>query len=120
MANALSPEAAIKIPQMPFTITDWSQLPATEDAGESGTATSRTFSVDGLRVRLIQFSPELHRGFWCDRGHIAYVVAGELMIELRDGQTHSLRTGMSFQVSDLGDTAHKLRTEAGATIFVVD
>jgi quercetin dioxygenase-like cupin family protein len=105
---------------MPFTITDWSQLPATEDAGESGTATSRTFSVDGLRVRLIRFSPGYIADHWCDRGHIVYVVEGELAIELRDGPTHRLEAGMSFQVSDFGDSAHMLRTETGATVFVVD
>ena len=57
---------------------------------------------------------------WCDRGHVLYVVAGELETELRDGRTFTLTAGMSYQVSDHGDAAHRSSTTTGATLFIVD
>jgi hypothetical protein len=57
---------------------------------------------------------------WCDRGHVLYVLEGELDTELRDGRTFKLRPGMSCQVSDHGDTAHRSSTRTGATLFIVD
>jgi uncharacterized cupin superfamily protein len=51
---------------------------------------------------------------------VFYVVEGELDIELRDGRTFKLKPGMSYQVSDFGDAAHRSSTRIGAKIFIVD
>jgi hypothetical protein len=40
--------------------------------------------------------------------------------ELRDGRTFKLLPGMSYQVSDLEDAAHRSSTKTGAKIFIVD
>jgi hypothetical protein len=45
---------------------------------------------------------------------------GELDTELREGRTFKLMPGMSYQVSDLGDAAHRSSTATGATLFIVD
>jgi hypothetical protein len=47
-------------------------------------------------------------------------VAAELETELRDGRTFRLLPGMSYQVSDFGDAAHRSSTKAGAKLFMVD
>jgi hypothetical protein len=39
---------------------------------------------------------------------------------LRDGRTFKLKPGMSYQVSDHGDAAHRSSTAAGAKLFIVD
>jgi hypothetical protein len=60
---------------------------------------------------------------WCDRGHVLYVLEGELDTELRDGRTFTLTPGMSYQVSDFadfGDAAHRSSTKTGAKLFIVD
>ncbi len=49
-----------------------------------------------------------------------YVVVGELHCGLRDGRTFTLRPGMSYQVSDFGDAAHRASTKTGAKLFIVD
>ena len=49
-----------------------------------------------------------------------YVVKGELDSELRDGRKFKLTAGMSYQVSDFGDAAHRSSTATGATLFIVD
>jgi len=51
---------------------------------------------------------------------VLYVLEGELETELRDGRRFTLKAGMSYQVSDFGDAAHRSSTKTGATLFIVD
>jgi len=110
----------MKLPPLPFTLTDWSRLPAVEHKGEKGTSHWRTFTAGDLRVRIVEYSPGYLADHWCDRGHVLFVLEGELDTELRDGRTFKLTKGMSYTVSDHGDAAHRSRTETGAKLFVVD
>jgi hypothetical protein len=57
---------------------------------------------------------------WCDRGHVLFVLEGELSSELKDCRVMRLSAGQSYQVSDFGDAAHRSRTETGAKLFIVD
>lgn len=110
----------MKIPTLPFTVTDWSGVPPTVHLGETGQATWRTFTIGELRARLVEYSAGYTADHWCDLGPILYVVEGELDTELRDGRTFKLRPGMSCQVSDRGDAVHRSSTQAGAKLFIVD
>lgn len=108
-------------PSIPFQVTDWAAVPATEYPGESGTARWRTLKFGSLRVRLVDYSPNFLSDHWCKRGHIMFVVSGVLGIELADRQVYWLTQGMSFEVSDQ-ESVHRTRTGAdtGATLFIVD
>ena len=108
------------IPPLPFTVTDWSTVPVTKHPGETGHATWRTFRVGDMRVRMVEYSAGYLADHWCDRGHILYVVEGQLDTELRNGRSFELRAGMSYQVSDHGDSAHRSATRDGAKLFIVD
>lgn len=110
----------MQIPALPFTVTDWAKLPATVHPGESGEARWRTFAIGDLRVRMVEYSAGYLADHWCDRGHVLYVLAGELETELRDGRRFLLKPGMSYQVSNHGDAAHRSATRTGATLFIVD
>jgi hypothetical protein len=110
----------VKIPAFPFTVTDWSQVAPTTHPGETGQALWRTLTIGDLRVRMVEYSPGYLADHWCDRGHVLFVVAGELETELRDGRRFTLKPGMSYQVSDFGDAAHRSSTRSGATLFIVD
>jgi len=110
----------MKIPALPFTVTDWSTVEPTIHPGDSGTAEWRTLDIGDIRVRQVTYSPGYVADHWCDRGHILYVVAGELVSELKDGRKFTLTPGMSYQVSDQGDSPHRSVTEKGATLFIVD
>jgi hypothetical protein len=100
----------MKIPTLPFTVTDWSGVPPTVHLGETGQATWRTFTISDLWVRLVEYSAGYPADHWCDLGHVLCVVEGELDTELR-GRTFKLRPGMSYQVSDRGDAAHRSSTQ---------
>jgi hypothetical protein len=110
----------VKIPDHPFTVTDWSAVAPTIHPGETGQATWRTLNIGDLRVRMVEYSPGYLADHWCDRGHVLLVLEGELETELRDGRRVTLRPGMSYQVSDFGDAAHRSSTQTGARLFIVD
>jgi hypothetical protein len=108
------------IPDLPFTVTDWSRVAATEHPGERGKAIWRTLSVGDLRVRMVEYSAGYMADHWCGRGHVLLVLEGELETELKDGRRFRLTPGMSYQVSDHGDAAHRSSTSTGAKLFIVD
>jgi uncharacterized cupin superfamily protein len=110
----------MKLPSNPFTVTDWSGVPETRHAGTTGEALWRTLEIGDLRIRQVRYTPGYLADHWCDRGHVLYVLEGELETELRDGRRFILTPGMSYQVSDFGDAAHRSSTRTGATLFIVD
>lgn len=108
------------LPASPFAVTDWSLVEATHHPGETGHATWRTVMLGDIRIRRVDYSPGYRADHFCDRGHILFVLAGELDTELKDGRTFKLRPGMSYRVSDSGDSAHRSSTATGAELFIVD
>ncbi|WGD49100.1 DHCW motif cupin fold protein [Bradyrhizobium sp. CB1650] len=110
----------MKLPTSPFTVTDWGQIAPTVHPGDTGQALWRTLNIGELRVRMVEYSPGYLADHWCDRGHVLYVLQGELDTELHDGRKFKLTAGMSYQVSDFGDAAHRSSTVTGATLFIVD
>ena len=109
----------MQIPDFPFTVTDWAKVPATEHPGTTGIAYWRTLDVGDVRVRMVEYSPDYLADHWCERGHVLFVVAGELVTELADGSSVTLQPGMSYQVSN-GRSTHRSKTVAGAKLFIVD
>jgi hypothetical protein len=110
----------MQLPQSPFDVTDWSAVEPEHRPGETGGATWRTVTLGDVRIRRVDYSPGYLADHWCDRGHILYVLAGELDTELKDGRTFKLTPGMSYRVSDFGDPAHRSSTAVGAQLFIVD
>lgn len=110
----------MEIPPLPFTVTDWGRMPPAEHPGETGAAFWRTLNIGNLRVRMVEYTPGYLADHWCDRGHVLYVLEGELDTELKDGRRFTLTAGMSYQVSDFGDAAHRSSTRTGARLFIVD
>ena len=109
----------MKIENVPFQTTDWSKVAAVQHPGEKGFATWRTVEIGNLRVRQLDYSPGYIADHWCERGHVIYVLEGELITELRDGRKFVMGPGHSYQVAD-GDGAHRSVSLRGARLFVVD
>lgn len=109
----------MELTKIPFAVTDWSEIPATKHAGETGEAFWKTLDLGCVRVRMIEYSANYKADHWCKRGHILLVLEGELITELEDGQVFTLTAGQSYQVQHDGE-AHRSSTTAGAKLFVVD
>jgi hypothetical protein len=107
------------ITDIPFGTTDWSQIEATEHAGDAGVATWRTRVFGSVRVRMVEYSPGYFADHWCSKGHILLCLDGELHTELEDGRRFTLTPGMSYQVADNAE-AHRSSTPGGAKLFIVD
>jgi hypothetical protein len=110
----------MKLPAMRFSQVDWSSVDPSFHPGETGMATWRTTEFADLRLRMIDYSVDYLADHWCDRGHVLLVLEGELVAELRNGETFLLRAGSSFQVSDHGDDAHRVSSRIGAKVFIMD
>jgi hypothetical protein len=104
---------------IPFSTTDWSVVERTEHKGEQGVAYWRTRQFGSIRVRLVEYTPGYLADHWCSKGHILLCLEGELMTELQDGRTFSLKAGMSYQVADNAEP-HRSFAPVGAKLFVVD
>jgi len=109
----------MKMNEIPFGVTDWSGVERTEHKGETGTAYWRTRQFGDIRVREVEYTPGYLADHWCSKGHILYVLEGELDTELDDGRRFTLKAGQSYQVADNAEP-HRSRTETGARLFIVD
>ena len=109
----------MRMTDIPFGTTDWSQVERTEHAGEQGQAWWRTRQFGEIRVRMVEYSVGYVADHWCRKGHILLCLEGELLTELEDGRRFTLKPGMSYQVADEAE-AHRSSTNAGAKLFIVD
>lgn len=109
----------MKMNEIPFGVTDWSGVERTEHKGETGMAYWRTRQFGEIRVREVEYTPGYLADHWCSKGHILYVLEGELDTELDDGRRFTLKAGQSYQVADNAEP-HRSRTETGAKLFIVD
>jgi len=109
----------VKLADIPFGTTRWSEIEPETHPGESGTALWRTRQLGALRVRMVDYSPGYRADHWCRKGHVLLCLEGELETELADGRRFRLLPGMSYQVADEAEP-HRSSTTAGAKLFIVD
>ena len=109
----------MNIAAFPFQANDWSLVPKTEHAGETGTAYWQTLMVNEIRVRKVEYSAGYKADHWCNKGHIILCTQGEMNTELKDGRIIKLTEGMSYFVGDNCE-AHRTFTETGCKLFIVD
>lgn len=84
----------------PFTATDWNQVDEERKPGERGEVTSRVRQFGEVRVRRVDYSPGYVADHWCRKGHVLYVLEGELVTTLDDGRVVVTGRGGSYQVAD--------------------
>jgi hypothetical protein len=104
---------------IPFQLTNWEAIPATEHKGETGIALWKTLQLGDLRIRMVEYSANYKADHWCRKGHIVFCVEGEMTTEMADGSKHVLKKNMSYTVSD-ELSSHRTFTQHGAKIFIVD
>ena len=109
----------MKIQDVPFMTTDWSKIQSTEHPGERGLALWRTLEIGNIRVRMVEYTSDYLADHWCSRGHVLLVLEGELITELKDGRTFTLKPGTSYQVATDAEP-HRSSTLNGAKLFIVD
>ncbi|MBC7747426.1 MAG: DHCW motif cupin fold protein [Methylotenera sp.] len=104
---------------IPFQITNWEIVPATEHPGETGLAIWKTLLFGDLRIRMVEYSANYLADHWCTKGHIIFCIEGEMISELLDGSEHMLNKGMTYEVSD-GMSSHRSYSNDGAKLMIID
>jgi hypothetical protein len=110
----------MNLSHFPVGVTDWSQASESVHPGASGTATVRSRQIGDIQLRMVIYSPGYLADHWCNKGYIVFVVAGDLIIEHQHGHTYKLMPGASYHVADGDGPGHRVLTENGATVFIVD
>lgn len=104
---------------IPFTNIDWTEIPKTEHKGDTGTAYWQTINLDGLRIRMVEYTENYLADHWCEKGHIVYCLEGEFISEMADGQAFILKKGMTYIVSD-DLSSHRSKTTSGVKLLIID
>lgn len=104
---------------IPFQTVDWSAIEKTEHKGETGTSFWQTLLVDGLRVRIVEYSANYLADHWCQKGHIVFCLEGEFESELETGEKVKLSRGMSYIVSD-ELSSHRSTSKNGVKLLIID
>ena len=71
-------------------------------------------------MRLVVYSQDFVADHWCHKGHIVFVISGQLVIEHQDAARYTLAPGTSYHVADNDGSPHKVLSKDGATVFIVD
>ena len=85
---------------IPFQVIDWTTINPTEHKGETGSALWNTLQLPELRIRIVTYSEGYLADHWCQKGHIVHCLEGELITEQENGERYTLKTGMTYVVSD--------------------
>ena len=104
---------------IPFQVVRWEEVERVAHPGLKGQADWRTLAFDGLRVRVVDYSPGYLADHWCQKGHVVYCLEGSVTTEMETGERYVLEAGMSYIVSD-GASSHRSVTETGVRLLIID
>jgi quercetin dioxygenase-like cupin family protein len=81
----------------------------------------KAYEHDGRRVRLAEFTKDFVEPDWCTKGHIGYVLEGEMELDSH-GQVVTLRAGDGLFVPPGNEHGHKARvlTDCAKIVLVED
>ena len=104
---------------IPFQTIDWSVIDKVEHKGETGVAWWQTLQLEGLRIRVVEYSKGYLADHWCQKGHIVHCLEGSFETELSTGEKAKLTKGKTYVVSD-ELSSHRSFTEDGVKLLIVD
>jgi hypothetical protein len=116
----MTAEEIVKLGNIQTGVTEWSRVAPSSREGKTGTATARTRQLGDVQLRLVEYSAGYVADHWCHKGHIVYVISGDLIIEHEDGTRYTVKSGVSYHVGDDQKSPHRALSEVGATLFILD
>lgn len=104
---------------IPFQAINWDQVEKIQYYGEMGIATWQTLDFDGLRIRIVEYSPNYKADHWCQKGHIVHCLEGSFICRHQDQRIFEFNRGMTYIVSD-SLSSHLSISKNGAKILIID
>jgi len=101
------------------TLIDWQNTPSEKSQGKTGFISSKVQTMGDIKTRFIEYSANYTADHWCDKGHIIFVLEGELEIQYKNETSHLVKKGMSYLVGD-DSMAHCAVSKEGAKILIID
>ena len=98
---------------------DWGRIPSEKTIGETGFAIVKWQSMGNIKVRWVEYANNYIADHWCDKGHIVFVISGQLIIEHKDKSIHIIDSGSTYLVGD-NTMPHKAKSVNGAIVFIID
>lgn len=105
--------------KIPFQIIDWDRIQKTEHIGETGISSWQTIQLEGLRVRIVEYSKGYLADHWCQKGHIVHCLEGNFVSEFENGEKFLLNQGMTYIVSD-NLSSHRSVSKNGVKLLIID
>lgn len=102
-----------------FQTIDWNTIKAEAHSGETGIALWKVLQLEGLRLRVVEYSKGYLADHWCKKGHIVHCLEGEFISELVNGERFTLTKGMTYIVSD-ELSSHRSITANGVKLLIID
>lgn len=80
----------------------------------------KAFRSGSKQLRLLEFTSEFVEPDWCEKGHVGFVIQGELEIDFR-GQLVKYPEGSGIFIPAGSESAHKARSVTPTvTLFLVE
>lgn len=98
---------------------DWGKIPSEKRLGETGFTVFKTRTIGEIKIRFVEYSKGYLSDHWCDKGHLIFVLEGELILEHKDNSEMTIKKGMSYLAGD-NSLAHRGKSVNGAKVFIVD
>lgn len=105
--------------KIPFHLIPWDKIAKQEHPGEKGTSFWQVHQLEGLRIRIVEYSPGYLADHWCQKGHIVFCLEGSFTSELEGEDSVVLQKGMTYVVSD-DMSSHRSTSETGAKLLIID
>ncbi len=105
--------------KIPFQIINWASIIKTEHLGETGTSFWQTLNFEGLRLRMVEYSPGYLADHWCQKGHIVHCLEGSFISKLENGDDIELLAGQTYIVSD-NMSSHRSYSASGVKLLIAD
>lgn len=98
---------------------NWENIQSEITHGISGHFIAKTFIHEDIKIRNIEFSADYEADHWCEKGHIIFVLSGELHMEYNEGSGTSIPQGNSLILGD-NISFHKAKTYTPTHIIIID
>lgn len=82
-------------------------------------ATWQTLQLEGLRIRLVEYSQGYLADHWCKKGHIVHCLEGAFISELETGEKIEMKKGDTYVVSD-ELSSHRSVSAEGVKLLIID
>lgn len=105
--------------KIPFQVINWPNINKEQHKGETGIAFWQNLQLEGLRIRIVEYSAGYLADHWCQKGHVVHCLDGSFTTELESGETFLMNKGMTYVVSD-EMSSHRSVSKNGVKLLIVD